>query len=313
MKRLVCTVAVVATAALLPLSAQAQSYSSYPRQTQGYPYVARQPYAIQVAPGTYVIQRPKAERRRAARSEHARAERARARVHNDPAVIEELRRHHSRHAARHKFERKVMRQGTLHGTRHVTRHGKVTVVRGKPVVVVRRRVVDDPPRVIVRPHLIDEYPRGRGLFHHPPPVRIERDLPPYVEQAPGEALPLPPSWHREYRPVERHGARKVRDIEAKASAKANAKASGKARPQVETRKVVVRGLGGDHRTIRAEAEVTILGPDRMNIRLFRQGNAAKVAKAAEGQDREAQAQEIDFNAFGSWDAGRRVKARRFVV
>ena len=270
MKRLVCTVAVVATAALLPLSAQAQSYSSYPRQTQGYPYVARQPYAIQVAPGTYVIQRPKAERRRAARSEHARAERARARVHNDPAVIEELHRRHARHKAKHEVERKV--------THH--RHGKVTVVRGKPVVVVRRRVVDDPPRVIVRPHLIDEYPRGRGLFHHPPPVRIERDLPPYVEQAPGEALPLPPSWHREYRPVERHGARKVRDIEAKASAKADVKASGKARPQVETRKVVVRGLGGDHRTIRAEAEVTILGPDRMNIRLFRQGNAAKAAKAA---------------------------------
>ncbi len=280
MKRLACTIAAVATAALLPAGAQAQSYSSYPRQTQGYPYVAQQPYAVQVAPGTYVIQHPKAERRRAARKARARAERARARVRNDPAVIEELRRRHARHEAKHKVERKVSRH----------RNGKVTVVRGKPVVVVRKRVIDN-TRVIVRPHLIDEYPRGRGLFHHPPPVRIERDLPPYVEQAPGEALPLPPSWHREY---ERHGARKVRHIEARASAKANAKASAKAGAKasakgsakasamaprhVEKRKVVVRGLGDDHRTIRAEAEVTISGPDRMTIRLFRQGRTAKAEK-----------------------------------
>jgi hypothetical protein len=275
MKRIACTVAVT-TAALLPMSAQAQSYSSYPRQPQSYPYVVQQPYAIQVAPGTYVIRRPKAEHRRAARKERTRAERARARVHNDPAVVDELRRRHARQKVKHEVERKV--------TRHT--HGKVTVVRRKPVVVVRRRVVDDPPRVIVRPHLIDEYPRGRGLFHHPPPLRIERDLPPYVE-APGGAIPLPPSWHREY---ERHGARKARHIEARASAKPNAKvnakagakasakASAKAPHRVEQRKVVVRGIGADHRTIRAEAEVTISGPDRMTIKLFRQGSTAKAEK-----------------------------------
>ena len=32
---------------------------------------------------------------------------------------------------------------------------------------------------------------------------------------------------------------------------------------------------GDNRTIHAEAVVTILGPDRMTIRLFRKGSAAK--------------------------------------
>jgi hypothetical protein len=32
---------------------------------------------------------------------------------------------------------------------------------------------------------------------------------------------------------------------------------------------VVGSGGGEQRTIKADAEVTILGPDRMNIRLFR--------------------------------------------
>jgi hypothetical protein len=48
-------------------------------------------------------------------------------------------------------------------------------------------------------------------------------------------------------------------------------------PVVVDRRVVVEGgnalpAGGDERTIGADAEVTILGPDRMNIRLFRKGS-----------------------------------------
>ena len=38
-----------------------------------------------------------------------------------------------------------------------------------------------------------------------------------------------------------------------------------------------RGENGEQRVIRAEAEVTILGPDRMNIRLFRKGRGSNVS------------------------------------
>lgn len=37
-----------------------------------------------------------------------------------------------------------------------------------------------------------------------------------------------------------------------------------------------RGENGKQRVIRAEAEVTIIGPDRMNIRLFRKGRGSNV-------------------------------------
>ena len=41
-----------------------------------------------------------------------------------------------------------------------------------------------------------------------------------------------------------------------------------------------RGENGKQRVIRAEAEVTILGPDRMNIRLFRKGQGSSVKAPA---------------------------------
>ena len=46
-------------------------------------------------------------------------------------------------------------------------------------------------------------------------------------------------------------------------------------PRVIERRHVVEG-SGQQRVIRAEAEVTILGPDRMNIRLFRKGRGSRV-------------------------------------
>ena len=42
-----------------------------------------------------------------------------------------------------------------------------------------------------------------------------------------------------------------------------------------------RGENGEQRVIRAEAEVTILGPDRMNIRLFRKGQGSSVKAPAD--------------------------------
>ena len=198
--------AALLTAALrLAGPAQAQVY------TQG-SLAPGQPYAIEVAPGTYMIQRsgsartypyvncgrdcapavaPRSHERRHAQPTEPRH----ARTHNDPGLIEELRRRHAR-----KSDGKAI--------------NTVKVVREKPVVVEHRRIVDDPPHVIERVHYDDGRPARRAN------VQIDEPRPP--------------------------------------------------------------DQGGVQRVIRAEAEVTILGPDRMSIRLFRKGDGRRAkAEAAE--------------------------------
>ena len=201
MSRLACNLAAAAAVALAlaPIGARAQWYSSYPQQAPLYPYAMPRPYAVEVAPNTYVIHRPGASRpdpsvlcvqdcgeRPRRRSRHYQAERpARApTVHNDPLLIEELR------------KRSHVKRTVINTTQ---------IVRDPPVVIEHKRVVDDPPRVIVRRHIDEEAS----------PVRPRR-----------EAAVEPPLPEK-------------------------------------------RARGDEKRTIRAEAEVTILGPDRMTIRLFR--------------------------------------------
>jgi len=199
-------------AALLPVAAQAQYAPAQPAPL--YPYAAQpgQPYAVEVAPGTYVIKRPVQTRGypyvrcvngcdgSAPAASHRPAAHVERRVtHNDPALIEKLRR---RHAG--KIDRDVI---------NTTR-----IVREKPMVIERERVVDDPPRVIERRH--------------------------YVEDAPAA-------------PLRQHTARIETDV----------------KPQREAKGRV------EKRVIRAEAEVTILGPDRMSIRLFRKRASGADAKA----------------------------------
>ena len=223
MNSLPCKLAIAAalTCALTPVTARAQWYSSYPQQAPLYPYSAQQPYAIEVAPGTYTVRRPTAGRRH---SEGAEPHEARARPHNDPALIEELRR------------RGQAKRGVDGKTVQTTQ-----VVREKPIVVVHKRVVDDPPRVIVREHVIDDLPRGRGLLQPRPQETAVEDLPP----------PPPPLHRQVVRHAERHKAARVEHRKT---------------VQVET---------GDKRVIKADAEVTILGPDHMTIRLFRKGHATE--------------------------------------
>jgi hypothetical protein len=208
---------VAMAAAIVPGAAQAQYASAQPAPL--YPYVAQpgQPYAVEVAPGTYVIKRPNAARAypyvrcvngcdgsapAMSRKPHV----ARRPTHNDPAVVEELRR---RHAGKIK-----------HDVVNTTR-----IVREKPIVIEHQRIVDDPPRVIERRHYVDENGRIEPAPSAPPPRRrtatIESDVPP------------------------------PREVKGK----------------------------GEKRVIRAEAEITILGPDRMNIRLFRKGTRGANAKA----------------------------------
>lgn len=176
-------------AAALAAAAPAMAQSSAQRAA----FASTQAYAIEVAPGTYVIHRPDARSypyvgcgADCAPAEPAHPIRRHERAHNNRALIEELRRRHS-----HESKGKVI---------HTTR-----IVREKPVVIEHRRVVDDPPRVVER-------------------VRVEEGPP---------ARPM-----------------RTADLARVQARRKGLEASGK-------------------RVIRAEAEVTILGPDRMTIRLLR--------------------------------------------
>jgi len=231
------TLLAILAAALLPAAAQAQ----YAQPAPLYPYAVApgQPYAVEVAPNTYVIQRPAqaraypyvhcvngcrgtapvavrqaAPRREARRTVERQVQRRTTR--NDPAAIEDLHRRHGR----------TVKREVVNTTR---------IVREKPVVIEHQRVVDDPPRVIER--------------HH------------YVEDAP----PAP-------------AARRVRAAKA-ATADEPPRAASKRKSTVKSEtKSGAKGEGA-RRVIRAEAEVTILGPDRMSIRLFRKGGAGAKAEA----------------------------------
>lgn len=195
-------------------TAEAQWYSSvrsappplYPYAPQG--RTASQPYAIEVAPGAYVIHRPGeagAPSRRAHRAapapqtktSQARSSQAKPnRTKNDPALIEELRQRAS-------------------GNKTVINTTKV--VYKKPKVVETKRYVDLPPRVVERYTVVDDS----------------------------------------------SGDKKV-EIEAPA-----AEAQGKkGKPAKDKAK-------GGHRVIQADAEITILGPDRMTIQLYRKGELGK--------------------------------------
>jgi hypothetical protein len=204
---------------LPPVAAEAQYASAQPL----YPYAVApgQPYAVEVAPNTYVFHRPPQTRnypyvrcvngcdgsapvmvrkvapRRAERRE----------VRNDPALIEKLRERHGR-----KVKREVI---------NTTR-----IVRDKPIVIEHQRVVDDPPRIVERRH--------------------------YVEDAP----PAAPKPRKRVATVETEVAAPPREATKDKGGKVEKK-----------------------RVIRAEAEVTILGPDRMSIRLFRKRKGGADAKA----------------------------------
>ena len=210
----------VAAVVLMPASAEAQYYGAVPQGAPLYPYAVQpgQPYAIEVAPGTYEIRRAQGARHYPYAGEERRAPRAaparrseRSAMRNDPAVIEELR---QRHAGKHGAKRNADKVET-----EVINTKKV--VRGKPIVIETTRVVDDPPKVIVRKRYVDDtttasIPRGK---------------------------------------------------QTKAATETPQKAEGSKRDD------------NKKRVIEADAEVTIIGPDRMSIRLFRKRGAQAKASA----------------------------------
>ncbi len=195
---------------LLPTAAaRAQYYGAATQPPPLYPYAvqADQPYAIEVAPNTYVIRRhPAASRtyphvgRRAgdivAEPKAARFDRPHKKV--DRTLVEELR-------------KRAPVKSTVISTKKI--------VHDQPVVVETRRVVDDPPRVIERRHIVD-------------------DAPPRAPRKPA----------------------KVDDTDSKKRGNRD---------------------NNKKRVIQADAEITILGPDRMSIRLFRKGRGGKANASAE--------------------------------
>ena len=192
-------------AALTPATARAQWYSSSASPPPLYPYAVQQnqPYAVEVAPNTYVIQRPGAPRQQGdvRNPTVATIRNVPARSKVDPALVEELRN-------RPKVTRPVIET--------------TQVVREKPVVIETKRYVDDPPLVIERYNVVEDKPA-------------------------------------------RAKTKRVATVETDDAV------------VVETPKANADGK----RVIKAEAEITILGPDRMSIRLFRKGDGTKAKASAE--------------------------------
>lgn len=225
---------------LAPLAvAQAQWDGASRRPPPLYPYELQpgQSYAVEVAPGTYVIHHPPRQRAypyvgsraRSATSRH-RAAPGPKRTHADRSLIEELRRRDARRAARldaRKAAKLAAEKAASRTARSAEKHAgqqknagrrpdKVIhtrrIVREKPLVIETRRVVDDPPKVITRRRYVDD-------------------------------VPAPPR-----RGVTGSIARE-------------------------------RAGDDDPRVIHADAEITILGPDRMSIRLLRKDGQRLDAKA----------------------------------
>jgi hypothetical protein len=194
-------------------AAQAQYLGSppplYPYAVQnGYGVQTAQPYAVQVAPNTYVIQRPEPQRdypyvsarKRAAAPAPGKFDRPHKPV--DHALIDEL---------RTRVQKKNADQASAEPAQKSTVN-KTKIIRHPPVVRETTRYVDDPPRVIDQVTVGDpdnETP-NRGILTQP-----------------------------------RRAAPRATGSTANAD--------------------------NTPRTIAADAEVTILGPDRMSIRLFRKG------------------------------------------
>jgi hypothetical protein len=218
--RQIAVLAVIAAGILPVAAASAQPAPLYPYAVQ-----QDQPYAVQVAPNTYVIQRPAQTRDypyvhcvNCGHSANIRATAPAARRFDRPhkpvdhALVEELR-------ARSKHKVKERDEAKEETKEKETDVNATKIVRDAPVVVEHKRYVDDPPRVIERKIIVDEPARAkckRGIMQN---------------------------------------------------CATGSRASGD---------------DGKKRVIDADAEVTIIGPDRMSIRLFRKGQGPN-AKAPDDE------------------------------
>ncbi len=216
----------VCAAGLAPVTAAEAQWSGASRRPPPlYPYELQpgQSYAVEVAPGTYVIHHPSSKRaypgaRRRAKHvarRHGATPKPR-RTHANRALIEELRRRDAQRSAKlaaKKAGKKAARKAKKHkaaGRRPDQVINTKRIVHDKPLVIETRRVVQDPPKVIERRRYADDAPPRRGHTGSIGPKRAGTD---------------------------------------------------------------------DPRVIHADAEITILGPDRMSIRLVRKDGQSLDANA----------------------------------
>jgi hypothetical protein len=244
--RPIAALAFIAAGVFPAVSASAQPAPLYPYAMQ-----QDQPYAVQVAPNTYVIQRPAQTRDypyvhcvNCGRGNNVRTVAPAAKRFDSPhkpvdrALVEELRarskhnvkvkekaeakeeaKEKSKKEVKEKSQEKSQEKSKDKTKQKETDINTTKVVRDAPVVVEHKRYVDDPPRVIERKIIVDEPARAkckRGLIQNC-------------------------------------------DDGSRAS-----------------------GDEGNKRVIDADAQVTILGPDRMSIRLFRKGHGPS-AKASDDE------------------------------
>ena len=205
MSRIVRRLALIAVCAVGLASASAAEAQWHggragQRPSPLYPYELQpgQSYAVQVAPGTYVIHRPaqsyaypparRGVRYTVRRHRHAPAATPRPKhTRANRALIEELRHRDRQRAANLAARRAAKRAAALKRTaarraaekaakqaaKRTRRKAPKTagrkpdkivhtrkVVHDKPLVIVTRRVVEDPPKVITRRHYVDDPPPG---------------------------------------------------------------------------------------------------------------------------------------------------------
>lgn len=188
-------------------AAQAQYVVQYSDGLGGYGYRAEPLYPYAPQPQIIYPQQSSPRAYPYVRSPQANAA-AKPVSKTDPALVEELRKRARKHAEKAEKARKDDDDKIVEGKKIK----RTIVVREKPVVRERIRVVDDPP------------------------IIVQREV--------GEEQPAPPPGRAEHAP-------------------------------------------SGNRVIRAEAEVTIIGPDRMSIRLFRKNDGgdanAKVSSKAEAK------------------------------
>jgi hypothetical protein len=205
--------AILAAALLAGAPAHAQWYSSLNAQpARTYAYSGQQPYAVEIAPNTYVIRRtaPARENPYAARS-HV--------IHVAPEPAAPASDHPHKPANRELIE-ELRKRSHLKKTNINT----ARIVRDPPIIIEHKRYVDDPPRIVERQHIVEDEPAA-------------------VPGAPVEPVPAPVAPRRKHAVARADNPRTGRD---------------------------------EKRVIQADAEITILGPDRMTIRLFRKGHGPNV-------------------------------------
>jgi len=142
-------------------------------------------------------------------------------------------------------------------------------------------------QVYAQPDALDPYARPRSPYTHAPapqgrayPYVGAHEPARYHHAYPRARRAAPQIVHRPHSKVVVGNDPQVRTKRKPAVAKVEPEPKAARAPK----RADVTGSTGTRRTIRAEAEVTIIGPDRMSIRLFRKREVAPAAPTTTSED-----------------------------